>query len=170
MIPINCFIFPFYFGASCKCMLLCLADLSGLSTSRCLSDVFFRQIKTMMNFFTATIQRYGIGPYTGASGDMIDNGGCDGGEHWNQTVIDRVDTTSRSCRASCRDRRWMKHSSREQINSRRRWHRQRPLYDEHGHLARKTQHETRTNEVNARRTRLVLGWATVFGRVYHLGM
>jgi len=44
------------------------------------------------------------------------------------------------------------------------------LYDEHGHLARKTQHETRTNEVNARRTRLVLGWATVFGRVYHLGM
>ena len=28
----------------------------------------------------------------------------------------------------------------------------------------------RMNEVNARRTRLVPGWATVFGRVYHLGM
>jgi len=28
----------------------------------------------------------------------------------------------------------------------------------------------RMNEVNARRARLVLGWATVFGRVYHLGM
>ena len=28
----------------------------------------------------------------------------------------------------------------------------------------------RTNEVNARRARLVLGWVTVFGRVYHLGM
>ena len=28
----------------------------------------------------------------------------------------------------------------------------------------------RTNEVNARRTRLVLGWVTVFGQVYHLGM
>jgi len=28
----------------------------------------------------------------------------------------------------------------------------------------------RTNEVNARRARLVPGWATVFGRVYHLGM
>jgi len=26
------------------------------------------------------------------------------------------------------------------------------------------------NEVNARRTRLVPGWVTVFGRVYHLGM
>ena len=26
------------------------------------------------------------------------------------------------------------------------------------------------NEVNARRTRLVPGWMTVFGRVYHLGM
>ena len=26
------------------------------------------------------------------------------------------------------------------------------------------------NEVNARRARLVLGWVTVFGRVYHLGM
>jgi len=25
-------------------------------------------------------------------------------------------------------------------------------------------------EVNARRARLVLGWVTVFGRVYHLGM
>jgi len=29
---------------------------------------------------------------------------------------------------------------------------------------------TTTNEVNARRARLVLGWVTVFGRVYHLGM
>ena len=28
----------------------------------------------------------------------------------------------------------------------------------------------RMNEVNARRTRLVLGWVTVVGRVYHLGM
>jgi len=28
----------------------------------------------------------------------------------------------------------------------------------------------RTNEVNARRARLVVGWVTVFGRVYHLGM
>ena len=28
----------------------------------------------------------------------------------------------------------------------------------------------RMNEVNARRTRLVPGWVTVFGRVYHLGM
>jgi len=28
----------------------------------------------------------------------------------------------------------------------------------------------RINEVNARRARLVLGWVTVFGRVYHLGM
>jgi len=28
----------------------------------------------------------------------------------------------------------------------------------------------RTNEVNARRARLVLGWVTIFGRVYHLGM
>ena len=27
----------------------------------------------------------------------------------------------------------------------------------------------RMNEVNARRARLVLGWATVFGRVYQLG-
>jgi len=27
----------------------------------------------------------------------------------------------------------------------------------------------RINEVNARRARLVLGWATVFGRIYHLG-
>jgi len=27
----------------------------------------------------------------------------------------------------------------------------------------------RMNEVNARRARLVLGWVTVFGRVYHLG-
>ena len=26
------------------------------------------------------------------------------------------------------------------------------------------------NEVNARRARLVLGWVTVFGRVYYLGM
>ena len=26
------------------------------------------------------------------------------------------------------------------------------------------------NEVNARRARLVLGWVTVFGRVYHVGM
>jgi len=26
----------------------------------------------------------------------------------------------------------------------------------------------RMNEVNARRARLVLGWVTVFGRVYHL--
>ena len=26
------------------------------------------------------------------------------------------------------------------------------------------------NEVNARLARLVLGWVTVFGRVYHLGM
>jgi len=26
------------------------------------------------------------------------------------------------------------------------------------------------NEVNARRDRLVLGWVTIFGRVYHLGM
>ena len=26
------------------------------------------------------------------------------------------------------------------------------------------------NEVNARRARLVLGWVTVFGRVYHIGM
>jgi len=26
------------------------------------------------------------------------------------------------------------------------------------------------NEVNARRTRLQLGWVTVFGRVYHLGL
>jgi len=26
------------------------------------------------------------------------------------------------------------------------------------------------NEVNPRRARLVLGWVTVFGRVYHLGM
>ena len=26
------------------------------------------------------------------------------------------------------------------------------------------------NEVNARRARLGLGWVTVFGRVYHLGM
>ena len=28
----------------------------------------------------------------------------------------------------------------------------------------------RMNEVNARRARLVLGWVTVFWRVYHLGM
>jgi len=28
----------------------------------------------------------------------------------------------------------------------------------------------RMNEVNARRARLVHGWVTVFGRVYHLGM
>ena len=28
----------------------------------------------------------------------------------------------------------------------------------------------RMNEVNARRARLVSGWVTVFGRVYHLGM
>ena len=28
----------------------------------------------------------------------------------------------------------------------------------------------RMNEVNARRARLVLGWVTAFGRVYHLGM
>ena len=28
----------------------------------------------------------------------------------------------------------------------------------------------RMNEVNARRTRLVPGWLTVFGRVYRLGM
>jgi len=28
----------------------------------------------------------------------------------------------------------------------------------------------RMNEVNARRGRLVPGWVTVFGRVYHLGM
>ena len=26
------------------------------------------------------------------------------------------------------------------------------------------------NEVNARRARLLLGWVTVFGRVFHLGM
>jgi len=28
----------------------------------------------------------------------------------------------------------------------------------------------RMNEVNAHRARLVPGWVTVFGRVYHLGM
>ena len=28
----------------------------------------------------------------------------------------------------------------------------------------------RMNEVNPRRARLVLGWVTAFGRVYHLGM
>jgi len=28
----------------------------------------------------------------------------------------------------------------------------------------------RMNDVNARRARLVPGWVTVFGRVYHLGM
>jgi len=28
----------------------------------------------------------------------------------------------------------------------------------------------RMNEVNVRRARLVLGWVTNFGRVYHLGM
>ena len=28
----------------------------------------------------------------------------------------------------------------------------------------------RTNEVNPRRARLVVGWVTVFGRVYHLGV
>ena len=28
----------------------------------------------------------------------------------------------------------------------------------------------RMNEVNARRARLVLGWVTVFGRVYHLSI
>jgi len=28
----------------------------------------------------------------------------------------------------------------------------------------------RMNEVNARRARLVPGWVTAFGRVYHLGM
>ena len=28
----------------------------------------------------------------------------------------------------------------------------------------------RMNEVNVRRARLVPGWVTVFGRVYHLGM
>jgi len=28
----------------------------------------------------------------------------------------------------------------------------------------------RMNEVNARRARLVPGWVTVFGRIYHLGM
>ena len=28
----------------------------------------------------------------------------------------------------------------------------------------------RMNEVSARRARLVPGWVTVFGRVYHLGM
>ena len=28
----------------------------------------------------------------------------------------------------------------------------------------------RTNEVNPRRARLVPGWVTVYGRVYHLGM
>ena len=28
----------------------------------------------------------------------------------------------------------------------------------------------RMNEVNARRARLVLGWVTVIGQVYHLGM
>jgi len=26
------------------------------------------------------------------------------------------------------------------------------------------------NEVNARRARLQLGWVTVFGRVYHIGL
>ena len=29
---------------------------------------------------------------------------------------------------------------------------------------------SRMNEINPRRARIVLGWATVFGRVYHLGM
>jgi len=28
----------------------------------------------------------------------------------------------------------------------------------------------RMNEVNARRARLLPGWVTVFGRIYHLGM
>ena len=28
----------------------------------------------------------------------------------------------------------------------------------------------RMNEVTLRRARLVLGWVTVFGRVYHIGM
>jgi len=28
----------------------------------------------------------------------------------------------------------------------------------------------RMNEVNARWVRLVLGWVTVYGRVYHIGM
>ena len=28
----------------------------------------------------------------------------------------------------------------------------------------------RMNEVNARRARLVPGWVTIFGRVYHLGI
>jgi len=28
----------------------------------------------------------------------------------------------------------------------------------------------RMNEVNPRRARLVLGWVTVFGRVYHIGV
>jgi len=28
----------------------------------------------------------------------------------------------------------------------------------------------RMSEVNPRRARLVLGWVTVFGRVYHLGV
>ena len=30
--------------------------------------------------------------------------------------------------------------------------------------------DRRMNEVNARRARLLPGWVTVFGRVYHLGM
>ena len=30
--------------------------------------------------------------------------------------------------------------------------------------------DRRMNEVNPRRARLVPGWVTVFGRVYHLGM
>jgi len=35
---------------------------------------------------------------------------------------------------------------------------------------RSGQRSSSMNEVNARRARLLLGWVTVFGRVYHLGM
>ena len=39
-----------------------------------------------------------------------------------------------------------------------------------GGVAYSGQRSSSTNEVNARRVRLQLGWVTVFGRVYHLGL
>jgi len=41
---------------------------------------------------------------------------------------------------------------------------------EHRHLRRHDLQPVRMNEVTARLARLVPGWVTVFGRVYHLGM
>ena len=49
-------------------------------------------------------------------------------------------------------------------------------HDQRQRVAEQAEHAQRTcgvrrmNEVNARRARLVPGWVTVFGRVYHLGV